>query len=112
MQHDELNYAAKLVAALAQPGLPSSVTTAYVSARLGVAWRTLSRRLLARKGVQQAIAILGFEYRPAPGRRGGCFARVSADRTQELSEVLALPWPTIVAALLFYSTASGALPPI
>jgi hypothetical protein len=102
------NYASELIAALATPGLPSTVTTAYVSARLGVAWRTLSRRLLDRKGVQQALAILGWQYRPAPGRHGGRFVRCWPNRTQELSEALGLPWPTIVGALLFYETVGNA----
>jgi hypothetical protein len=98
------NYASELIATLAQSGLPSTVTTAYVSARLGVAWRTISKRLLGRSGVQQALTVLGWRYQPALGRRGGRFMRSSPSRAQELSEALGLPWPTIVGALLFYST--------
>jgi hypothetical protein len=101
------NHSSELIATLTQPGLPSTVTTAYVSARLGVAWRTLSKRLLERSGVQQALAVLGWRYRPALGRRGGRFVRTGPNRAQELSEALGLPWPTIVGALLFYSTAAA-----
>jgi hypothetical protein len=103
MQNEEI-YAFKLLAALAAPELPSIVTTAWISARLGVAWRSLSRRLLARSGVQQALAVLGWRYQPALGCKGGRFVRTEPDKTPELERALGLPWATISAALLFYET--------
>jgi hypothetical protein len=90
----------RLVRALSGPNTPSTVSTAWISQQIGVDWRTRSHRLLARPAVQLALAALGWQYRPRPGRKGGMFVR-GADRTPAVEAAVGLPWATISRALLW-----------
>ena len=100
-------YAERLIATLSRPNIPSRLSTSQVSAAIGAPWRALGSRLLGRSGVHTALAALGWTYKPARGRRGGHFVRVSADRTPEVERALGLSWVTIARALLWYSTAAA-----
>jgi hypothetical protein len=100
------NHANQLITILSRPGLPSRLSTAHVSAALGVPWRTLGHRLLSRSAVRLALAVLGWEYSPCRGKQGGHFKRSRPDSTAALAAEIRLPWAVITNALLFYATKS------
>jgi hypothetical protein len=66
-------YANKLVATLSQPNLPPKLPAIFITRALGVEWRTLSKRLLARPRMQLILGLLGWSYHPTRGCKRRAF---------------------------------------
>jgi hypothetical protein len=71
-------HAKMLVAILSRQG-SDAITTAAISSELGVKWRECSKRLLACRDVQDAMAAFGWRYVPGRGRGGSRFLRAGRE---------------------------------
>lgn len=98
--HD--THAYRLITALSGANTPNPASSYWISDRLGVPWRTISKQMLNRRGVALALAVSGWEYRPGRTRRPSSFIRVSASKVAEVESAVGLPWATICRALLYY----------
>jgi hypothetical protein len=90
----------KFVDVMSQPKLPPKVPTSLISLALGTPWRTVSKRVLDRPRMRLILDLLGWDYRPARGRRGGEFVRVGEDRRSDVERAMRQPWHKLSKTLL------------
>jgi hypothetical protein len=67
-----------LLSILSRPGLPPRLTQSWLGQQLGRPWREVSKHVMRKPAVLEAIATLGWAYRPGRGGRGSYFEKTNA----------------------------------